>query len=610
MKMRILLLTALLTLAVSDATHAASVFHEFVTVHGDQLMEGGKPYRFVSFNIPNLQMIEDNVPFSEENPWRLPDRFEIFDALESVRQMGGTVVRTYVISVVRTNDAPGVPRHILGPGKFNEEAFRSLDQMLQAANETGVRVIIPLVDNWSWMGGAAEYAGFRGKEKDAFWKDPQIIADYKQTIQYVLTRTNTLTGVPYREDKSVMAWETGNEINPPANWTREIAAYIKQVDPHHLVIDGFNSATLRDEVLNIPETDVVTTHFYPNAKQQRSFAQLVRQNQAKAKGKKPYFVGEVGFVDTKQLADLIDAVMDSGSAGIMLWSLRFHDRDGGFYWHAEPDGANHFKAYHWPGFASGADYDEKNVMELMRKKAYEIRSLPEPPIAAPEPPHLLPIADVAAISWQGSAGAEGYTVECAPKASGPWKSIGENISDADTPYRPLFADANTMTDKRYYRVRAQNRAGTSKPSNVVGPVQAQYSTLVDEMTDFSMIQEHSGQLEFNMRDARKAKEDCSRLEGQVGSTVVYRLQTPIRACRLSAFFSGEIADFKFSVSTNGTDYVEIPNRKEVYFHGAGDYGYWKPVLYECQPTDAQARFLKIQFRGQAQIARTEITSGE
>jgi hypothetical protein len=59
-------------------------------------MDGGQPFRFISFNLPNLQMIEDNLPFAGTNPWRLPDEFEIRDGLATVRQMGGTVVRTYV----------------------------------------------------------------------------------------------------------------------------------------------------------------------------------------------------------------------------------------------------------------------------------------------------------------------------------------------------------------------------------------------------------------------------------------------------------------------------------------------------------------------------------
>jgi mannan endo-1,4-beta-mannosidase len=194
MKSLITLALVSFTLALTAATPprpGPSRLERFVAVKGDQLMDGDRLFRFISFNIPNLHLVEDSVVFDLDNAWRWPDRFEITDALESVRQEGGTVVRTYVLSVVRTNDAPGIPRHVLGPGRFNEEGFRALDEVLAVANQTGVRIILPFVDNWSWWGGIGEYAGFRGKSKEAFWTDPQIIADFKQTIRFVLTRTNT-----------------------------------------------------------------------------------------------------------------------------------------------------------------------------------------------------------------------------------------------------------------------------------------------------------------------------------------------------------------------------------------------------------------------------------
>ena len=233
-----IVLTCFLTVSSMSLLCAESALHDFITVRGDQLMEGDKPFRFISFNLPNLQMIEDNMPFTETNPWRLPDEFEIRDGLMTVRQMGGLVARTYSLSVVRTKDDPGMPAYVLGPGKFNEEAFRKLDLVLQVANEEGVRLIIPFVNNGRWHGGRAEYAGFRGKSRDKFWTDPQLIADFKETIRFILTRTNTLTGVRYCDDKAILCWETGNELSSTAEWTREIARYIKSIDTNHLVMDG------------------------------------------------------------------------------------------------------------------------------------------------------------------------------------------------------------------------------------------------------------------------------------------------------------------------------------------------------------------------------------
>ena len=97
------------------------------------------------------------------------------------------------------------------------------------------------MDNWVWQGGRAEYAGFRGKTRDDFWTDPQLIADFEQTVQFILTRTNSYTGVRYADDKAILCWETGNELASPPSWTREIAAYIKSLDTNHLVMDGFNT---------------------------------------------------------------------------------------------------------------------------------------------------------------------------------------------------------------------------------------------------------------------------------------------------------------------------------------------------------------------------------
>ena len=593
-----------LLLGACLSARADSAFTDFITVKGDQLMEGDKPFRFVSFNIPNLHQVEDNVAFAEENPWRLPNHFEINDALESVRQMGGTVVRTYVISVIRTNDLPGTIRYVLGPGKFNEEAFRTLDEVVAVANQTGVRLIVPLVDNWSWMGGRAEYAGFRGKTKDDFWTDPQVIADFEETVRFIINRTNTVTGIPYRDDKAFLAWETGNELSSPPSWTRTIASFIKSLDHNHPVIDGFNANSLRPESIAMPEVDIVTTHHYPGGK--KTYAEYIRANREKTRGKKPYFVGEFGFDPTADMKTTLETVRDTGVSGALIWSLRFHDRDGGFYWHSEPAGGDFYKAYHWPGFPSGAAYDESNVLALIRNAAYEIRGMPVPALVAPVAPVLLPITSAAAISWQGSPGASGYQVERAADASGPWQKIADNVDDSAVQYRPLFNDIAAPHGSFYYRLAAVNSGGISAPSNIQGPVKVDGTTLVDELNDFSQIHEHAGSLEFQTHECRKAKEDTHRLLGKPGSSITYQLPTSIRACRLCAFFPAAAKDFKFSVSTDGKDFREASSTNQSFFHGAGDYGYWQPMQFDCKLDSGDVKFLRIEYAAEAQIGRVEI----
>jgi hypothetical protein len=601
-----LLSAALLTIPAFSAVRAEPGLRDFITVRGDQLREGDKPFRFISFNLPNLQLIEDNLPFTETNSWRLPDEFEIRDGLMAVRQMGGTVVRTYVLSVVRTNDPPGTPRHVLGPGQFDEEAFRELDLVLKIANEQGVRLIIPLVDNWKWQGGRAEYAGFRGKDRDDFWTDRQLIEDFKQTIHFLVRRTNTLTGVRYCDDKAILCWETGNELSSPPDWTREIAAYIKSLDHNHLVMDGFGSSRLRPESLTMPEVDIVTTHHYPGGRKPISFAEIIRKNWEMARGKKPYVVGEFGFVSTAQMQDAMKTIMDTGMSGGLLWSLRFRDRDGGFYWHSEPSGGNQYKAFHWPGSIAGAAYDEINLMALVRSNAFAIRGLKPTPIPVPAPPKLFPITDAAAISWQGSVDAQSYIVERAPAKEGTWTVAGKGIDESQVQYRPLFCDESAPKGEWYYRVRAVNESGVSEPSNVVGPVNVTQATFVDELADLKKVNAVQGKVEIKWRDTRKAKEDAQRAVGNAGDALIYQLPTAIKGFCVFVFFPQDVAEPKFSISADGRNYHDLKAGRQDYYQGPGDYNYWRPVLYHAEQPGGDGKFLKIELTGETQIGRVEI----
>jgi hypothetical protein len=505
---------------------------------------------------------------------------------------------------VRGDDPPPQASHVLGVGKFNEEAFVALDRVLQAANEQGVRLVIPLVNNWPWMGGRGEYAAFRGKDKNAFWTDPQLIADFEQTIKFVLTRTNTLTGVRYCDDKAVLCWETGNELDSPAAWTREIAAYIKSLDTNHLVMDG-NTSGMRSGSLEIPDVDIVTTHHY-SAGRGGSMAQAIRNNAAQAKGKKIYVVGEFGFVSTAQMADALQAIQDTGAAGGLLWSLRSRDRDGGFYWHSEPSGGNRFKAFHWPGSPVADAYDEINLMAITRSNAFAIRGLPVPPIPVPAPPKLLSVTGDGLISWQGSVGAGGYTVERAPAAGGPWTIAGKNIDESSVQYHPLFSDESAPKSNWFYRVRASNEAGVSKPSNVVGPVNVTQATFVDEMADLKKTSAVQGNITIKINDSRKAKEDAQRAAGNAGDALVYQLPASVEGFRVFAFFPTNVADMKFSLSTDGQNFQEVKAGSNIYFAGAGDYNYWKPALYHAEKITAGGTFLKIELTGATQIGRVEI----
>ncbi|HVT29635.1 MAG TPA: cellulase family glycosylhydrolase [Lacipirellulaceae bacterium] len=572
---------------------AADDLKSTLTRRGDKLFDGQHEFRFVSFNIPNLMVIEDAYEFTRPNPWRWPNDYEIEDAIESVRQMGGQVVRTYVLSVYREGSDMGRCVHVRGPGKFNEEGFRALDKVIEVAHRKGIRVIIPFVDQANWWGGVAEYAAFRGKPAQAFWSDPQIKSDFKATIRHLITRKNSYTGVAYRDEPAIFGWETGNEINPTPEWTREIAAYIKQLDDNHLVLDGNSLHGVPTTSLDDPNIDVITTHHYPWGAD-HDFAKAIRAAHALTRGKKAYVVGEFGFVETRHLADAMQTVIDDGVTGALLWSLRMHRREGGFYWHTEGGtGRNIYKAYHWPGFTSGNRYDECGVLKLLRQKAYEIRGLEPPPLERPASPKLLPIEKTSAISWQGSTGASGYDVWRAPAPSGPWEKIAHDLSDADVQYRPLFNDDSGKPGTRYwYRVFARNAVGDSAPSNMVGPVAVNSRTLVDECRDLSLTAGATGKVSPASEVARAAREDCHRLILPPGSAVVYRVKEPIRRWRVYAFAPAD-ANLSFAVSSDGKQYQPAVADHRAFPSGASVYEYLTPNLFTCELRGRDATLLRI-----------------
>jgi mannan endo-1,4-beta-mannosidase len=607
-------LTLVSTVLLLPGTHArggqTEGFRHFVTRKVDRLYDGDREYRFISFNIPCLHYIEDDMQFERTMPFRLPDPFEIEDALKTVKQMGGQAARTYTLSVRRKADWDTRPVHVLGPGQFNEEAFVALDQVLALANKHQVRLIIPFVNNFQWWGGAQEYAAFRNKRTEDFWTDPQLIADLKQTIAYVINRINTITGVPYKEDKAILAWETANESHCPHSWTAEICKYVKSLDRNHLVVDGYHTGLLRQETIDDPHIDFVQSHHYE--KDPIKIIPRIKANIARTRGKKPYHVGEFGFLTTEATRAVLQTVIDEGLSGALIWSLRRHYKDGGFLWHTEPDGGGEFyKAYHWPGFATGQAYDETALMALMREKAFEIQGVPLPPVPVPDAPHLLPIKTVGAISWRGSVGASGYRIERGPAANGPWQIIVSRVSDDQVQYRPLFNDRTaTIGSRYYYRIRAQNDTGVSEPSNVVGPVQVDHLTLVDELANDGLMFLHSKTIRFKHDVARIFKEDCHRVAGTPGTMILYYVPQTMTAWRVFAFASEQGTDFDVAVSTDGKAFKQItPQRTQYAGSSKNLYGYWIPILYQGDNTDADVQYLKLTFKSKAQISRVEIDYG-
>jgi|GEM_PF-1143852 len=458
--------------AGSQAQDAGFVPPGFITDCGTQLCLDGEVFRFISLAAPELSM--------RENPyWDVATEFDQEDIIRTVAAMGGRVTRTYVLSIAGVGKDPV---HVEAPGKYNEAAFQSLDRVLALAGKHDVKVIIPFIDTWEWWGGINQLSAMNSVASEDFFTREVTKGAYKDLVAYTLNRVNTVTGIRYKDDPAVLAWETGNELrNAPAAWTHEMAAFIKSIDPYHLVIDG-NDEHNDPSILADPNIDIVTRHYYG-----ADFVGRFRKDLADIAGRKPLLIGEFGLTSYDAIEQLIDAAVDNGAVGAMIWSLRNHDSHGGWHWHCESAGGC---AYHFPGFAAGDEYRESDVLEKLQDAAWKIRGEPRPAPAAPDVPTLLPIETPLDIKWLGSVGADSYDLERSRDGGVTWEVLAGGIADSlnapflryrrdvidlqsgsDHPaalFRIILQDEEVKTGEEVsYRVRATGPGGTSDWSDVV-----------------------------------------------------------------------------------------------------------------------------------------------
>lgn len=582
-------------------TNCGGGFQNFITVERDNLKDGKENFRFVSYNIPNLHYIEDYLRFDAASPWKLPDEFEIRDALRTIKQVGGNATRMYVLSVRKQDESEKIIRHVEAPGKFNEDAFRALDKVMQIANEEKVRAILPLVDNWWWWGGPKEYSAFRGKDAKEFWTDSLLISDFKKTVDFIINRKNTYTGVLYKEDKALLGWETGNELECPFEWTAQIAKYIKSMDKNHLVIEGTHRKQLIEEAIQDTNIDVLSTHHY--TKRTETIENIVK-NKALSRGRKPYFVGEFGFMPTPDIKAVLDSVIDNDVSGIMIWSLRGHNSEGGYYYHSSDNSGT---AYRWPGFDNGASYDEKNLMKVMRESAYKINGKEAPPIPIPDAPTLLEIETPFKISWQGSTGASSYVIERKEDDSG-WMILADSVTDAVYAYRPQFSDTSVIIGKSYsYRIKARNESGVSDHSNVIGSVNVNYKILVDELENDKKIFMKEGEFEFlTFKQIVNAKEDRNRLTGKKGNYIVYKVHGVVKSVKVDFFLTGELGEVQLFAADNSENFSPLAVKKDIYIPEKNAYGYFTVVSNTSSEISDTARYIKLVLDDGVQIGRIEI----
>lgn len=290
----LLILTGLV--APLRPANAAAVDAPFVTADGTRFVLEGRPFYVAGTNNHYLG-------------WGT--RAEIDSVLTSAADSGYNVVRGILHSV--KGSADGVAkRHVWNPAStadssnmgvhgtylaswdtarntyaFNDSTTDGLgrwDYVIYRAGRLGLRLDIAMLDFWQWAGGAQQVNAWYLDDFDAtndprrytfFYQDPRAKQFYKDWTAHVLDRVNPLTGIRYRDDPTIFAWDLMNEpevgsVALAQSWMQEMALHLKAQGARQLIgsgsegfYDGRAGSDPDTEPVAAPAVDFQTWHTYP-----------------------------------------------------------------------------------------------------------------------------------------------------------------------------------------------------------------------------------------------------------------------------------------------------------------------------------------------------------
>ena len=357
---------AALFLIASPNTPAEPSKDQFVRQRGGRFFVGQKPFRFVGANVA--------VMYRDEDRARMPETMRV------TAQAGIKVVRVWAFGEGGPNDVKPMadfedwPRHHsfrFAPGQWNEDAFEHLDKVIAEAAKNNIYVQLCLTNWWRDTGGVTQYLrwagindaaddnfkyGINNEKAILFYSNPETRRLYREHIEKLATRRNTVTGVLYRDDPAIFGWELMNEAQVITGrwaerraWFAEMSAYLKSLDPNHLVAPGawgYRSSSERREWLAdhaIPTIDYCDVHSYPRddhdsfVTSPQALQEFIANRAAAAFSlKKPLVFGEFGMgVEGHNGASQVEwykAFFDgnarAGAGGAMLWIITPDARRG------------------------------------------------------------------------------------------------------------------------------------------------------------------------------------------------------------------------------------------------------------------------------------------
>lgn len=258
---------------------------EYVTVRDGEFYIGDSLYRYVGANLWYGALLGAE---------KYGDRGRLIRELDYLKSIGVDNLRVLAGGDGRT----GVASHIepvlqTAPGVYNDTLLAGLDFLLAEMEKRRMRAVIYLNNAWEWSGGFGAYLEWIGHG------DAPLPADgYREFVRYtsqfvlddgaktlfldharnIVGRTSSITGRPYRESEAIMSWQIANEPRAfsrdgkraLAEWLRQSARAIKEIDPNHLVSTGSEGKfgcefdiDLWSEIHSYPEIDYANIHIWP-----------------------------------------------------------------------------------------------------------------------------------------------------------------------------------------------------------------------------------------------------------------------------------------------------------------------------------------------------------
>jgi mannan endo-1,4-beta-mannosidase len=282
----------LIVLFVSMALSCTRAQQGFVKVDNMNFTLNGKPYYYFGANFwHGAYLAADLVEGDRERLIRELDLLAEY-RITNLRVMAATELSDLQMSVK--------PAFIDGSGTYNERLLEGLDLLLVEMAKRDMKAVLVLNNYWQWSGGMAQYLNWSTGEKvidpdlsgdwrgfmaqsARFYADKEGNRMYRDYISALVNRENSLSGIRYRDDPTIMSWQLANEPRPAPDaarneahaeqyvqWVHGTAEYIHSLDPNHLVSTGnegvYGSVRSRDIYMNAhgsPHVDYMTFHIWP-----------------------------------------------------------------------------------------------------------------------------------------------------------------------------------------------------------------------------------------------------------------------------------------------------------------------------------------------------------